>query len=60
MSALPPSDEPPDLVEQSRKLAQLRDAGVLTEEEFQQARRAALTPLRPGGGTASGSDPSRA
>jgi hypothetical protein len=34
-AAPPPSAEPqPDLADQLRKLADLRDAGILTDEEF--------------------------
>lgn len=29
-----PAPEPPDVFEQIRKLGELRDAGVLTEDEF--------------------------
>jgi multidrug resistance efflux pump len=39
----PPPPEETDLVSQLARLAQLRDAGVLTKEEFQQAKAELLS-----------------
>jgi len=38
-ATMPKADDGPSLAEQLRRLGELRDAGVLTEEEFAQAKR---------------------
>jgi len=40
-----PAPDSPDVTEQIRKLAELRDQGILTDEEFQSKKKELLSKL---------------